>query len=99
MNKTELIDKLLHLGNTTEMCCSTDRHNAKELAHTLIDEYLEAINYTRCCTELPTKEEMHLELNNRVEDIKATSSMGSNKQMLLAYRIGFEECDDYMRKR
>jgi hypothetical protein len=49
MNKTELIDKLLHLGNTTEMCCSTDRHNAKELAHTLIDEYLEAINYTRCC--------------------------------------------------
>jgi len=41
MNKTELIDKLLHLGNTTEMCCSTDRHNAKELAHTLIDEYLE----------------------------------------------------------
>ena len=52
MNKTELIDKLLHLGNTTEMCSSTDRHNAKELAHTLIDEYLEAINYTRCCTEL-----------------------------------------------
>jgi hypothetical protein len=49
MNKTELIDKLLHLGNTTEMCSSTDRHNAKELAHTLIDEYLEAINYTHCC--------------------------------------------------
>jgi hypothetical protein len=44
MNKTELIDKLLHLGNTTEMCCSTDRHNAKELAHTLLDEYLQAIN-------------------------------------------------------
>jgi len=51
MNKTELIDKLLHLGNTTEMCCSTDRHNAKELAHTLLDEYLQAINYTHCCTE------------------------------------------------
>tara|TARA_R110000803_G_scaffold77421_5_gene142298 strand:+ start:2759 stop:3004 length:246 start_codon:yes stop_codon:yes gene_type:complete len=49
MNKTELIDKLLHLGNTTEMCCSTDQHNAKELAHTLIDEYLEAINYTHSC--------------------------------------------------
>ena len=49
MNKTELIDKLLHLGNTTEMCSSTDRHNAKELAHTLIDEYLEAINYTHSC--------------------------------------------------
>ena len=49
MNKTELIDKLLHLGNTTEMCCSTDRHNAKELAHTLIDEYLEAIDYTHSC--------------------------------------------------
>ena len=52
MNKTELIDKLLHLGNTTEMCCSTDRHNAKELAHTLLDEYLQAINDTHCCTEL-----------------------------------------------
>ena len=51
MNKTELIDKLLHLGNTTEMCSSTDRHNAKELAHSLIDEYLEAINYTRCSTQ------------------------------------------------
>lgn len=50
-------------------------------------------------SSLPTKEEMHLELSNRVEDIKATSSMGANKQMLLAYRIGFEECDDYMRKR
>ena len=49
MNKTELIDKLLHLGNTTEMCSSTDRHNAKELAHTLIDEYLKAINYSQCC--------------------------------------------------
>ena len=56
MNKTELIDKLLHLGNTTEMCCSTDQHNAKELAHTLIDEYLEAINYTHSCTELPSKQ-------------------------------------------
>ena len=52
MNKTELIDKLLHLGNTTEMCYSTERHNAKELAHTLLDEYLEAINYTHSCTEV-----------------------------------------------
>ena len=56
MNKTELIDKLLHLGNTTEMCCSTDQHNAKELAHTLIDEYLEAINYTHSSTQLKDKE-------------------------------------------
>ena len=53
----------------------------------------------RVVSSLPTKEEMHLELSNRVEDIKTTSSMGANKQMLLAYRIGFEECDDYMRKR
>ena len=52
MNKTELIDKLLQLGNETEMCCSTERHNAKELAHTLLDEYLTAINYTHSCTEL-----------------------------------------------
>ena len=44
MNKSELVDRLLFLGNTTEMCNSTDRHTAKELAHNLIDEYLEAIN-------------------------------------------------------
>jgi hypothetical protein len=59
MNKTELIDKILHLGYTTEMCSSTDKHKAKELAHTLIDEYLEAINYSQCCKsdseQLPNK--------------------------------------------
>jgi len=50
MNKTELIDKLLHLGSTTEICNSTQTSKkAKELAHKLLDEYLEAINYTHCC--------------------------------------------------
>lgn len=50
MNKTELIDKLLHLGSTIEICNSTQTSKkAKELAHNLLDEYLKAINYTRCC--------------------------------------------------
>ena len=50
MNKTELIDKLLHLGSTIEICNSTQTSKkAKELAHTLLDEYLQAINYTHCC--------------------------------------------------
>ena len=50
MNKTELIDKLLHLGSTTEICNSTQTSKkAKELAHKLLDEYLAAINYTHCC--------------------------------------------------
>jgi 7-cyano-7-deazaguanine synthase in queuosine biosynthesis len=50
MNKTELIDKLLHLGSTIEICNSTQTSKkAKELAHTLLDEYLEAINYTHSC--------------------------------------------------
>lgn len=62
MNKTELIDKLLHLGNTTEMCSSEDRHKAKELAHNLIDEYLQAINYSQCCTQLKDKGEKNIEI-------------------------------------
>ena len=50
MNKTELIDKLLHLGSTIEIYNSTQTSKkAKELAHNLLDEYLEAINYTHCC--------------------------------------------------
>ena len=48
---------------------------------------------------LPTKEESILELKNRVEDIKQHSSMAENKQMLLGYRIGFEECDEWIRQR
>ena len=48
--QTELIDKLLHLGSTIEICNSTQTsEKAKELAHKLLDEYLEAINYTHCC--------------------------------------------------
>ena len=50
MNKTEFIDKLLHLGSTIEICNSTQTSKkAKELAHTLLDEYLQAINYTHFC--------------------------------------------------
>ena len=50
MNKTEFIDKLLHLGSTIEIRNSTHTSKkAKELAHTLLDDYLESINYTHCC--------------------------------------------------
>ena len=67
MNKTELIDKLLHLGSTIEICNSTQTSKkAKELAHNLLDEYLKAINYTRCCETLPTKEEMVAKWYNKV---------------------------------
>jgi len=53
MNKTELIDKLLHLGSTIEICNSTQTSKkAKKLAHKLLDEYLEAINYTHCSAQL-----------------------------------------------
>jgi len=48
MNKDELIDKLLHLGNTIEICNSTQTSKkAKKLAHKLLDEYLESVNYTQ----------------------------------------------------
>lgn len=70
----------------TEVCRLLKLYEKQLLIHSVV-------------SSLPTKEEMHLELSNRVKDIKETSSMGANKQMLLAYRIGFEECDDYMRKR
>ena len=45
MDKAELIDKLLHLGGTIEICNSKKTaKKAKELAHTLLDEYLKAID-------------------------------------------------------
>lgn len=44
MNKTELIDKLLHLGSTIEICNSSKTSKkAKKLANTLLDKYLESI--------------------------------------------------------
>ena len=43
--KEQLINKLLHLGSTIEICNSSKTSKkAKELAHTLLDEYLEYIN-------------------------------------------------------
>ena len=72
--KTELIDKLLHLGYTTEMCCSTDQHNAKELAHTLLDEYLQAINYTHCCKS--DSEQLHTKVFNLANEL-AKSGYGN----------------------
>ena len=44
-SSNELINKLLHLGSTIEICNSIQTSKkAKELAHNLLDEYLEAIN-------------------------------------------------------
>jgi hypothetical protein len=44
MNKTELINKLLHLGSTIEICNSSKTSKkAKKLAHNLLDKYLESI--------------------------------------------------------
>jgi len=64
MNKTELINKLLQLGSTMEICNSTQTSKkAKELAHNLLDNYLEAINYTHCC-------ESDSEQLQAVEDLK-----------------------------
>ena len=52
MNKTELINKLLWLGYTSAEEGTKKRKEAVSMAHNLLDEYLEAINYTHCCTEL-----------------------------------------------
>ena len=49
MNKTELINKLLWLGYTSAEEGTEKRKEAISTAHNLVDEYLEAINYTRCC--------------------------------------------------
>jgi len=45
MSKKELIDKLLNLGGTIEICNSSDTSKKViELAHALLDEYMEAIS-------------------------------------------------------
>ena len=49
MNKTELINKLLWLGYTSAEEGTEKRKEAISTAHNLVDEYLEAINYTHCC--------------------------------------------------
>lgn len=62
MNKTELINKLLWLGYTSAEEGAEKRKEAISTAHNLVDEYLEAINYTRCCTQLKDIEENNIEI-------------------------------------
>jgi hypothetical protein len=73
----------------------------KEIAYTEdYVEWLEAkINYAQSSLKLPTKKEMNLELESRIEDIKQTSSIGSSTYLLLSYRLGFEEYHDWLLKR
>ena len=49
MNKAEFINKLLWLGYTSAEEGKEKRKEAVSMAHNLLDEYLKAINYTRCC--------------------------------------------------
>ena len=49
MDKAELINKLLWLGYTSAEEGKEKRKEAVSMAHILLDEYLEAINYTHCC--------------------------------------------------
>ena len=49
MNKTELVNKLLWLGYTSSEEGTEKRKEAVSMAHNLVDEYLEAINYTHSC--------------------------------------------------
>jgi hypothetical protein len=49
MNKAEFINKLLWLGYTSAEEGTGKRKEAVSMAHNLLDEYLEAINYTHCC--------------------------------------------------
>jgi hypothetical protein len=55
MNKTDLISKLLWLGYTSAEEGKEKRKEAVSMAHNLVDEYLEAINYTRCCESVKDK--------------------------------------------
>mgnify|MGYP000191607726 CR=1 FL=1 len=48
----KIVDKCFH------SYASSFRNEAKQEAITLINKHKEAINYTRCCTELPTKEDL-----------------------------------------
>jgi hypothetical protein len=78
MNKTELISKLLWLGYTSAEEGKEKRKEAVSMAHNLVDEYLEAINYTRCCTELRDEylqPELDKYKNIKVEQTKGRSDM------------------------
>ena len=54
MSKTELINKLLWLGYTSAEEGKKKRKDAVNVAHNLVDKYLETINHTNCCTEFCT---------------------------------------------
>lgn len=58
MNKTELINKLLWLGYTSAEEGTEKRKEAISAAHNLVDEYLEAINYTHCCETFKDKQKL-----------------------------------------
>jgi hypothetical protein len=46
MDNKQLINKLMHLGGIVELCNNQDTYRkARELAHTLLDEYLEELKY------------------------------------------------------
>ena len=69
MNKTELIDKLLHLGSTIEICNSSKTSKkAKKLANTLLDNYLESINYTDSCkSDVSQQRELLIDFMNKTQ--------------------------------
>jgi len=62
--KTEEIQARLERGYT--MAVYGTRENIHEQMTNDIKELLEAINYTRCCETLPTKEEMVTKWYNKV---------------------------------
>lgn len=53
----------------------------------LIDEY-QAINYTPCCTELPTKKAMNIEIHEQYLDWRKTENGLCRK----AFTLGFKQC-------
>ena len=60
----------------------------------LVDETEKAINYTRCCTTLPTEEEMTLE---KIKTFKRIDEGIMNLDKM-SYGVGFRKCFSWLSK-
>ena len=60
----------------------------REYLQNTLNKLKEAITVTRCCTELPTKKEMNIEIHEQFLDWRKTENGLCRK----AFTLGFKQC-------
>ena len=60
---------------------------------TVINMMNKAINFTHCCTQLPSKEELKIELENHQNKVAESH----HRITIDAYGLGFRHCYHYIR--